>query len=134
MMVKKFSGFDVVKAVVDLTLGEKPHVDTSAHRDVFIVNEFIYAKPGIFDHIEGFRELLDDGVITEYYQLKQPGMELKSPSSSGDRAAVFTLESDNLEDIKRKHALAKDRVKVIGACGTDLARHDLMDEFLKHWN
>ena len=133
-LIKKFSGFDVIKAVVDLTLGEKPHVDTSAHRDVFIVNEFIYAKPGIFDHIEGFRELLDDGVITEYYQLKQPGMELKSPSSSGDRAAVFTLESDNLEDIKRKHAIAKDRVKVIGACGTDLARHDLMDEFLKHWN
>lgn len=132
-LIKKFSGFDVVKAVVDLTLGEKPHVDTSEHRDVFIVNEFIYCEPGVFDHLEGFEELFADGVITEYYQLKQPGMELKSPSSSGDRAAVFTLESDSLEDIKKKHAEASARVKVIGADGTDLARHDLIEEFNKYW-
>ena len=132
-LIKKFSGFDVVGAVVDLTLGKKPHVDPEGHRDVFIVNEFIYAKPGVFDHLEGFEELLRDGIITEYYQLKQPGMELKDPSSSGDRAAVFTLESDNLDDIKRKHAIAREAVRVVDPDGRDLARHDLMEEFLKYW-
>ena len=132
-LIKKFSGFDVVTAVIDLTLGEKPHVDTTKHRDVFIVNEFIYCKPGIFDHLEGFEELLNDGVITEYYPMKQEGIEIKTISSSGDRGAAFTIESDSLEDVKIKQKMARERIKIIAQDGTDIARHDLMEEFDKYW-
>ncbi len=131
-LIKKFSGFDVITAVIDLTLGKKPHVDTSKHRDVFIVNEFIYCKPGVFERLEGFEELLKDGVITEYYPMKQKGMEIKTIASSGDRGAVFTIEADNLEDIKKKQKTARDRIKIIAQDGTDIARHDLMDEFDKY--
>ncbi len=132
-LIKKFSGFDVIKAVLDLTLGEKPHVDLSKKRDTFIVNEFIYCKPGVFDHLEGFDELVREGVVSEYYQFKQPGMALRSPASSGDRAASFTIEASTLDEIKAKHAIAAARIKVIGDDGEDLARHDIVDEFKKYW-
>ncbi len=132
-LIKKFSGFDVVTAVLDLTLGEKPHVDTSTHRDIFIVNEFIYCHPGVFDHLEGFEELVDRGIITEFYPMKQKGIEIKTISSSGDRGAAFTIESNSLEDVKKKHKIARDTIKIISQDGTDIARHDLMDEFDKYW-
>ncbi len=132
-LIKKFSDFDVVSAVIDLTLGEKPHVDASKHRDVFIVNEFIYCNRGVFDHLEGFEELLNEGVITEYYPMKQQGMEIKTIASSGDRGASFTIESNSLEDIKRKHKQARERIKIIAQDGTDIARHDLTEEFDKYW-
>ena len=132
-LIKKFCGFDVVDAVVELTLGNKPHYDTSNKKNIFIVNEFIYCNPGVFDHLEGFDELLANGVITEYYPMKQKGMEIKTISCSGDRGAVFTLESDNLEDIKRKHKIARNSIKIIASDGRDIARHDLIEEFDKYW-
>ena len=132
-LIKKFCGFDVVDAVVELTLGGKPHFDPADKKNIFIVNEFIYCKPGVFDHLEGFEELLKEGVITEYYPMKQKGMEIKTVASSGDRGAVFTLESDSLEDIKRRHKIARERVKIIAADGSDIARHDLIEEFDKYW-
>lgn len=132
-LIKKFSGFDVIKAVIDLTLGEKPHVDLEGRKDTFIVNEFIYCKEGVFDHLEGFEELVSEGVITEYYQFKQPGALMHSPASSGDRVASFTVEAETLEEIKAKHAIAAERIKVVAEDGTDIARHDIVEEFKKYW-
>lgn len=68
--IKRVSGFDVVRVVVDLTLGNKPHYDDNGEKRPIIVNEFLYAKPGILDRLE---ELLKDGIINEYYQLKASG-------------------------------------------------------------
>ena len=42
LMIKKASGCDVVRAGVDLTLGEKPHVGPLPENKTFTVNEFLY--------------------------------------------------------------------------------------------
>ena len=126
-LIKKISGFDVVKAVLDLTLGEKPHYDESLRPPKqYLINEFIYCDQGVFDHIEGFEELKQEGIITEYYQLKQKGHEFKTISASGDRAACFTVEAKTQEELLEKHKIAVSRVRIVDVNGNDIKKSDIM--------
>ena len=125
-LIEKVSGFDVVKAVADLTMGEKPHVEQRIREQTYIISEFLYCVPGELDHLEGFEELLDEGIISEYYQLKTKGARFSQINSSGDRVAYFTIESDEPGDLIRRHAIANARIKAIDIQGNDLLRHDLV--------
>lgn len=129
MMVKKFSGFDVVKAVADLTLGNKPHVEPFETPDIYTVNEFVYCHPGVLSHLEGFDELLAEGVIADYKQFKTAGTAFGAINGSGDRVAYFSIEAKSEEELYRLHALADARVRAISTGGEDLIRHDLITRF-----
>ena len=130
-LIKNVSGFDVVKAVVDLTLGNKPHVEPYTGKQKYVVNEFLYCNEGTFDHLEGFEELLSEGIIKEFYQLKAQGTVMGPIKSSGDRVACFTIETYDYDEIKAKHKLANERIKAVSVDGVDLLRHDLVENYQK---
>lgn len=129
LMIKKVSGFDVVKAVVDLTLELKPHVESFNPPPTVIVNEFVYCNKGTLDHMEGFEDLLSEGIINDYKQFKMPGSEFDKINGSGDRVAYFSIEAENIEKLKKRHAVANSRIKAISTDGTDLIRHDLIEKY-----
>ena len=124
--IKNVSGFDVIKAVVDLTLGNVPHVRHICSMNKYATNEFIYCKPGIYDHLEGFEELKQSGVMWDYYVFKWQGAEFDSVTNSGDRIAGFTVYADTLEELKEKHNQIAQTIKVIDVNGEDMMRHDLL--------
>lgn len=128
LLVQKTSGFDVISAVVDLTLGNKPHVDNKQPDNKFIVNEFIYCKPGVFDKLAGFEELKEQGVISDYYLFKWQGAVFDSVQNSGDRVAGFTIGADTIEELKQKHNEAVAKMKVLDVNGNDIMRHDLLTD------
>lgn len=127
-LIRKASGFDVVKAVIDLTLGQTPHVEACVPENRIIVNDFIYCKPGIYDHVEGFEELKNEGIISEYSVYKWQGAEFDTIESSGDRIGGFTVQADTMEEIREKHAAAVERLQVLDVNGQDMARKDLLTE------
>lgn len=129
LMIKKISGFDVVKAVVDLTLGNKPHVEEIQRATSITVNEFVYCNPGVLDHTEGFEELLKEGIISEYFVFKAPGTEFKQINSSGDRIAFYSVVAQSEEELMKKHAQANQRIRAISTEGNDIIRHDLIAKF-----
>lgn len=129
LMIKKNSGFDVVKAVVDLTLGIKPHVGEIKKAEKLTVNEFVYCKKGVLASVEGFEELLANGTIAEHSIFKQPGTAFDEIRSSGDRLAYFSIEADSIEELKRRHALVNAAIKAISTEGEDLIRHDLIAKY-----
>ena len=129
LMIKKVSGFDVVKAVVDLTLGNFPHVEKFTPPKTITVSEFLYCNEGTFDHLEGFDELLEEGIIVDYKQFKLSGAEFGKINGSGDRVAYISLEADTYEDLKEKHTVANSRIKAISVDGKDLIRHDLIEKY-----
>ena len=129
MLIKKASGFDVISAVIDLTLGNKPHVDKVTPENKFIANEFIYCKPGIFDHLENFEELKEQGIISEYCLFKWKGAEFDTIENSGDRVGGFTVQADTMEELRQKHAKAVAELKVIASDGSDMMRRDLLTNF-----
>ena len=129
LMIKKISGFDVVKAVVDLTLGNLPHVEEFTPPNTITVNEFLYCNEGTLDHLEGFEELLEEGIIVDYKQFKMSGAEFGRINGSGDRVAYVSIEADTYDELKKKHEIANSRVKAISTDGKDLIRHDLVERY-----
>lgn len=127
-LIKKASGFDVISAVVDLTLGKKPHVGELKPENKYISNVFFYSKPGVFDHTEGFDELQNEEIISEYYCFSHKGREYKEILSSGDRIACVTVQADDIAELQNKHDTACARVRALDADGNDLIRHDLIEK------
>ena len=128
-MIKKISGFDVVKAVADLTLGEKPHVEPFEAPKTITVNEFVYCKPGILDRLCGFEELLANGIIADYKQFKLSGAEFGEINGSGDRVAYFSIEAETEEELLCKHKKANGVIRAVSTEGKDIIRHDLLEVF-----
>ena len=128
-MIKRVTGFDVVKAVIDLTLGLKPHVEEYNGTQKYIINEFFYCTSGTFDHLEGFEELLEDNIISEYHQLKKSGFEFTEIKSSGDRVACYTIETTDFDDLRKRHRLANQKVKAVDISGKDLIKHEIAEQF-----
>lgn len=128
LLIKRACGFDVIKAVIDLTLGEKPQVELLPPQNKYIVNDFIYCNPGVYDHLEGFEEMIEAGILSDYHAIRPTGMKLSGVSSSSDRIAGMTVQADTLEEFNRKHRIAVDSVKVIDVDGNDIMRHDLLPD------
>ena len=128
LLIKRSCGFDVIKAVIDLTLGEKPHVELSAPEAKYVVNDFIYCRPGIYDRMEGFEELKQKGILTDYYSLRPKGMRINGVTSSSDRIAGITVTANSLEEFNEKHRYIVDNVKILDINQQDIMRHDLLPD------
>jgi len=126
ILIKKASGFNVIKAVVDLTMGIKPHYEKKEPEAKHLSNEFIYCNPGIFDHLEGFEELKQTGILDDYYLFKWQGAQMGKVENSGDRIAGFTICGNTDEELREKHNLVVSKIKVIDHEGSDIMRHDLL--------
>lgn len=124
-LIPQISGFDVVKAVLDLTIGKKPYLD-KVEFNGYIIDEFLYCKPGVFDYLDGFDDLLEEGIIEHYEQFKASGHNCATIASSGSRVAYFSVQAASLEELKRLHKIAESRVKAVSKTGEDLIRHDII--------
>ena len=128
LLIRRSCGFDVIRAVIDLTLGEKPAVTLSAPEGKYIVNDFIYCEKGIFDHLEGFEPLVEAGICADFHAIRPRGFEVRGITSSSDRVAGFTVVADSLEEFNRKHRIIVENVKVLNTEGRDIMRHDLLPD------
>ncbi len=128
ILIENASRFDVIKAVVDLTLGEKPHYEKQPPASEYFVNEFIYCKPGCFERLEGFEELKQEGIMKDYYLFKWKGAKFDTVENSGDRIGGFSVCADSFAELTEKHNEIAKRIKVIGTDGEDIMRHDLLTD------
>ena len=126
IMIKRISGFDVIKAVVDLTLGYIPHVENCGKNKKYFASEFIYCRPGVFDHIVGNSELLERGVLSDFYTFRSKGTKFDSIENSGDRVAGYSIVAVSRQELEDNHKIAVSELKVLDADGQDMMRHDLL--------
>lgn len=126
LLIQKASGFDVISAVIDLTLGSLPRLSKTEPENKYIVNEFIYCKPGIFERLDGFEELKNEEIISDYYLFKWKGAIFDTIENSGDRVAGFTVQADTIEELRTKHEIAVSRMMVLDENGNDMMRKDLL--------
>ena len=129
LLIQHVSGVDVIKGVIDLTLGVKPDITVRKPENNYIVNEFIYCKTGAFDHLEGFDEQIEKGNITDFRILRPKGWKFSGNiASSTDRVCGVTFQADTLEEFNRKHREFVKSVKVMSVDGNDIMRHDLLPD------
>lgn len=129
LLIQHACGVDVIKSVIDLSTGQKPKLVVHPPESQYIVNDFIYCKPGIFDRLEGFEVQLKIGNISDYHCIRPSGMKFTGAvSSSSDRVAGVTIQADTLEEFNRKHREFVNSVKVLDIEGNDMMRHDLLPD------
>ncbi len=132
--VKHFSiprrtGVDIVSAVIDLTIGVKPHIEIRKPLTKFMVDEYIYCKPGVYDHVEGFDDLKESGVITDYYIFRWKEAVFDTVENSGDRIGGFTIQGNTFEELRDKHNMVNRTVKVMSITSKDIMQHDFLADF-----
>lgn len=124
-------GVDIIKALTDLTLGIKPDVQKKAPANKHQLVAYFYSYPGVFDHIDGFEELKQTGVITEYEITAEKGEELEGKvESSGNRVGGITLVGDDLQTLREKYQKAVEAMHILDAQGNDLLRHDILRDII----
>lgn len=128
LLIKYASGVDVIGATLDITLGKKPDLNPKFKRHNVVVNDFVYCKPGVFDHFEGFEELEKVGVINEFHPVRLKGTSMRGVTSSSDRIAGMNIVADSIAEYNEKLKKINSRVKVFDAEGNDIMRHDLLPE------
>ena len=126
LLIKYSCGVDVITATIDITLGLKPDITVKDTGHNVVVNDFIYCKPGVFDHFEGFDEMVAQGYINEFHPVRIKGTEMRGANSSSDRIAGMDIIADSIEDFNRKQKVILSSVKVIDAEGNDMMRRDLL--------
>lgn len=130
LLIKYSCGVDVISAAIDLSMGIQPEIDPKPTGNKIVVNDFVYCRPGEFAKLEGFEELKEQGILSEYFALRPVGMMAMGVTSSSDRIAGFTITADTIEEFNEKHRTVVDSVKVLDPDGDDIMRHDLLPDMV----
>ena len=120
------SGFDPIKAIVDMHEGLDPEVGEVKAQNRYLMTCYLYCSEGVLDRHEGFEEMREQGVISRYYLVRKQGHRFKGIDSNGDRAAGFFVQDDDRDRLLQKHETALKHLRVLDADGKDLVRYDLM--------
>lgn len=125
-LIDNCSGFDVIKGVVDITLGETPNFDTLDKKCKFGTNVFVYCYPGEFECLSGFEALKEKSIIYDYYLFKNKGANVGGMNNSGDRIAGYTILANTYDELINNYIIANQELKVLDKYGNDLMRHDIL--------
>lgn len=128
LLIKNSCGVDVITATIDITLGLVPDITPKEVDNNVVVNDFIYCKPGVFDHFEGFDELVEKGIINEFHPVRTKGTEMHGVTSSSDRIAGMNIIADSVDEYNKKLRIILEHIAVIDTEGNDMTRRDLLPE------
>lgn len=123
-VLKDFVGYDAVEYAIDSFLGKPFSVEPQV-LDRFYSTNLIYVKPGVFDHVEGFEELMASGLVKETFVMKDKGSAIDGDMCSSNRVAAFIVEGDDYSQLRSRALSALDAVRVVDASGTDLLNRDI---------
>ena len=126
LLIKYSCGVDVIAATIDITLGKEPDLELKDTGNKIVVDDFIYCYPGVFDHFEGFDEMVKMGLINEFHTVRTKGTEMHGVTSSSDRIAGMNIVADSIEEFNAKEAKILKNVKIIDSNGNDIMRKDLI--------
>lgn len=126
LLIKYSSGVDVITATIDITLGQKPDLELKDTGHKIVVNDFMYCNPGIFDHFEGFDEMVEQGLINEFHPVRTKGTEMRGVTSSSDRIAGMNIVAGSIEEFNEKEKKILENVRVVDSNGNDMMRKDLL--------
>jgi len=118
------TGFDILDATVSSYLGETVCVEL-AQREHVLLTTHVFASPGRFREVTGQEDLLEQGIIDEFYRHKTMGMTIGASLSSGDRACSFIIRAGSLAEAMERNEYAMSSLAVLDESGKDIMRHDI---------
>ncbi len=130
LLIKYSCGVDVITATIDITLGKEPDLQVRDTGHKIVVDDFVYCYPGVFDHFEGFDEMVEQRLINEFHPVRIKGTKMKGITSSGDRICGMNIVADSIEEFNAKEKKILQSVRVVDINGNDIMRRDLLPELV----
>ena len=124
-LIEVLTGFNVMKAYVELVTNEKPLVSLKKQFNYAHLN-YCYATDGVFSKLYGFEELKRKGIIYDYFKYKTEGSVINKAETSSDRIAGYLITANTFEELVRKEQIANHSIKILSDTGEDIMRHDLL--------
>ena len=69
--------FEMLDASINSYLGEETVVNPKREDKYFLIHQ-VHGKDGIFDHLEGYEELIKEGIIKEIFLIRHNGRDKRS--------------------------------------------------------
>lgn len=124
-LIKTLTDVDMMSNYIDLILHVPPQI-IPIRKESYCRMVYVYSHPGVFDHIEGMRELKQDSVIDDYFIYKSPKSIIEKAETSSDRVAGYIVTATDKETLEKKISLADQTIKVISDHDTDMMIHHLI--------
>lgn len=120
-MLKRFAGYDAIEATVDSFLG-LPIKAVFHYPEKLYRTCLLYAKPCVFDHIEGLNTLRKEGFIIGSFITKSKGDKIDGDMRSSDRVGAFVVEASSLYELNERVNRCLNRVEIIDDKGHDMSQ------------
>src|SRR5690606_24667966 len=104
--------------------GDEVKINYSQEPGLIAVN-LIYALPGVLGNLFVNENLIEQGVIEEYYTYKTKGMDIGDDMSNRTRVGAFIVKANNKTELVEKIKTAMDNMEVYDINGTPIMRRDL---------
>lgn len=130
-IIKSSTGFDIMDAALDCY--EKKIAEIKYHIPKYIYStNYIFTEPGIFDHIEGAEELVQDGIIDNFVTLVTPGHISDGVVTSRNKTGYFFIHADNMHTLFEKTLHIVSKIEVRDIDGKATMKKKLFEETLQY--
>ncbi|RZK26726.1 MAG: ATP-grasp domain-containing protein [Flavobacterium sp.] len=123
-IINLYSGFDTLNHALDFYVNDEKELEP-VKRDFYFSTNNLYTESGTFGDLEGYEELLKDGVIEEFYRYKTSGTIIGSQLSSNNRVGAFIVKAETKHELHEKMSFAYSNIRVFDTDGNAMIVRNL---------
>ncbi len=115
------TGFDYISASIASFIGERLTPPLLVANACWLMIGNMFARPGVFDHVEGVEDAVANGIVSEFHAIKAKGGEIGTDGSSGSRFGQFIVVGESINELLAKDEQARKLIKAFDASGNELS-------------
>lgn len=123
-MLKSQMDFDVVDTIIDSYFGNVDSINIRP-KEQYMLTDIVYAGGGVFDHVEGAAQMIEEGVIDSFDLMIDKGKDMGSDMDSRNRVGAYLITAATKNDILKKAQTAFENIAVIDNEGHVMSRGDI---------
>ena len=130
-IIKSSTGFDIMDAALDCY--EQKTATICYHKPECIYStNYIFTNPGVFSHIEGYEDLVVDGIIDKFVTLAPRGHKSDGLVTSKNKTGYFFIHAENIHSLFDKTRYIVSKLEVKDENGEAIMKKDLFEETLEY--
>lgn len=130
-IIKSSTGFDIMEAALDCY--EQKKADIKYHTPEYIYStNYIFTNPGIFSHIEGYEDLINNGTIDKFVTLAAKNHISDGVVTSRNKTGYFFIHANNIHSLFDKTRYIVSKLEVKDVEGKPMMKKELFEETLNY--
>lgn len=130
-IIKSSTGFDIMEAALDCYEQKNATIAYHTPEHIYSTN-YIFTKPGTFSHIEGYDNLIQEGVIDKFVTLAAKGHNSDGVVTSRNKTGYFFIHADDIHSLFEKTRSIVAQLDVKDTSGNSMMNKDLFEETLSY--